>query len=105
MKKEQVEEYMEELEGNEIKEEPTEEGAPQEVTKPYDNQDEEAITATNKELNWREAGKKLKTEFDKNKNSFTIDTYFIKIKIDGLRERYNNKERSTSLHAEIMALK
>ena len=95
---------MKDYDENEIQEEPAD-NAPQEVTKPYDNQDEEAITATNKELNWREAGKALKTQVDKYKDDFTIDTYFIKIKIDGLRERYNNKERSTSLHAEIRALK
>lgn len=56
------------------------------------------------ELSWKEAAKKLKSEVDKNKDNFTIDTYYVKIKVAELRERYNNKERSVGLHAEIMAL-
>jgi len=77
------------FEGNEIELEPA---------------DNEPLLVQVEPLNWRDAGKVLKAQKDKYENDFTIDSYFIKIKIDGLRERYNSKERTAGLHAEIVSL-
>lgn len=106
---EKVREEMEEMQERSFEEveaeRESEEPQPEIVIPYYEGQDEESITVTDEKLNWREAAKKLKSEVEKNKNDFTIDTYFVKIKVAGLRERYNNKERSVALHAEIMILK
>ena len=72
----------------------------------YDGEEiqEEPADNPDEELNWRDAGKVLKTQKDKYEKDFTIDTYFIKQKIDGLRKRYNDKERTEALHSEIISL-
>lgn len=61
---------------------------------------EEASNDQN-ELDWIEAGNKLKSVVT---NIKSIDNYFRQDIINAIRERFNNRERTEELYNEIMNL-